>query len=142
MRIRHNLYFGQQLTRELDAIIAREGGNKSQLINDVMLEWIANRGAGKVETLLKPRLDRLSKENGQLNRELGKCRRDVGIVLEALMLFVRYVLTAFAADPEHDQAALRRGSERYDRFIAQLGRQIAAGGSNLASNDDDEEAAS
>lgn len=139
MRIRHNLYFGQQLTQALEAIVDREGGNKSQLVNDGMLDWLANRGARDLEALLQPRLDRISREIGRSRREQSKCRRDIAVVLEALMLFVRYVLTVTASDPERDQVALRRGSERYDRFIAQLGRQIAAGGTKLASNDDDDD---
>lgn len=139
MRIRHNLYFGLQLTQALEAIVDREGGNKSQLVNDGMLDWLANRGARDLEALLQPRLDRISREIGRSRREQSKCRRDIGVVLEALMLFVRYVLTVTASDPERDQVALHRGSERYDRFITQLGRQIAAGGTKLASNDDEDD---
>ncbi len=120
MGIRHNLYLGLELTKALNAIVAQEGGNKSKLVNDVMLDWLANRGMRNLANQLQPRLDRLSK---QIQRDQAKCRRDVGVVLEALM-------------------ALRRGSERYDRFIAQLGRQIAAGGTRLASDDQDEEAGS
>lgn len=142
MRIRHNLYFGRQLTEALDAIVLQAGGNKSQLVNDAMLDWLANRGARKLGIELQPRLDRISRDIGRLHRDQEKCRRDVGFVLEALMLFVRYELTVAASEPERDQAALRRGSERYDRFIAQLGRQIAAGGTRLASQTDEEEAGS
>lgn len=139
MGIRHNLYLGLELTKALDAIVAQEGGNKSKLVNDVMLDWLANRATRNLASQLQPRLDRMSKE---MRRDQAKCRRDVGVVLEALMLFVRYVLTVTASDAEHDQAALRRGSERYDRFISQLGRQIAAGGTRPLSDEHDEEASS
>lgn len=49
------------------------------------------------------------------------------MVLEAFALFVRYQLTVTAPLPEADTAALAVGNERFERFIAQLGRQIAGG---------------
>src|SRR3546814_18126395 len=84
------------------------------------LVWLARRATKEVDDLLKPRLDRIS-------REVGACRRDVEVVLEALSLFVRYQLTVTAPLPEADSAARAVGNERFERFIAQLGRQIAGG---------------
>src|SRR3546814_19776020 len=84
------------------------------------LVWLARRATKEVDDLLKPRLDRIS-------REVGACRRDVEVVLEALSLFVRYQLTVTAPLPEADSAARAVGNERFERFIAQLGRQIVGG---------------
>src|SRR3546814_5191277 len=60
-------------------------------------------------------------------RPICAVRRDVDVVLEALSLFVRYQLTVTALLPEADSAARAVGNERFERFIAQLGRQIVGG---------------
>ena len=78
---------------------------------------------------VKARLDRLS-------RDVGAARRDVEVLLEAIALFVRYQLTVTAPLPEADTAALAIGNDRFDRFISQLGRQIATGKRTLAAASD------
>lgn len=124
MKIRQNLYIDQSLSDALDALAAKPGGNKSRIVNEALKTWLARRGSKEIDELLKPRLDRLS-------REIGACRRDIEVVLEALALFVRYQLTVTAPLPEADTAALAIGKERFDRFIAQVGRQIATGKRSL-----------
>jgi predicted transcriptional regulator len=120
MKIRQNLYIDRELSDALDALAIRPGGNKSRIVNEALGTWLARRATRQVDDLLKVRLDRIS-------REIGACRRDIEVVLEALSLFVRYQLTVTAPLPEADAAAIATGNERFDRFIAQLGRQIAAG---------------
>src|SRR5947208_664667 len=120
MKVRQNLYIDQSLSDALDALALRPGGNKSRIVNEALGHWLARRATKEVDDLLKPRLDRIS-------REVGACRRDVEVVLEALSLFVRYQLTVTAPLPEADSAARAVGNERFERFIAQLGRQIAGG---------------
>lgn len=120
MKVRQNLYIDRELSDALDALAIRPGGNKSRIVNEALGTWLARRATKQVDDLLKVRLDRIS-------REIGACRRDIEVVLEALSLFVRYQLTVTAPLPEADAAAIAAGSERFDRFIAQLGRQIAGG---------------
>ena len=64
---------------------------------------------------------------GRRHVQVAAGRRDMEVVLEALALFVRYQLTVTAPLPEADAAALATGNQRFERFIAQLGRQIAGG---------------
>ncbi|API58608.1 CopG family transcriptional regulator [Tardibacter chloracetimidivorans] len=128
MKVRQNLYIDRELSDALDALAIRPGGNKSRIVNEALGTWLARRATKQVDDLLKVRLDRIS-------REIGACRRDIEVVLEALSLFVRYQLTVTAPLPEADAAALAAGNERFDRFIAQLGRQIAAGKRTLDSVD-------
>lgn len=120
MKVRQNLYIDQPLSDALEALALRPGGNKSRIVNEALGTWLARRATKEVDDLLKPRLDRIS-------REVGACRRDIEVVLEALSLFVRYQLAVTAPLPEADAAALATGNERFERFIAQLGRQIAGG---------------
>lgn len=123
MKVRQNLYIDSELGKSLDELV-RRGGNKSRIVNEALKVWLARRGAKEIDDLLKPRLDRLS-------RETAKCRRDIEVVLEALSLFIRYQLTVTAPLPEADSAALAVGNARFERFIAQLGRQIASGARTL-----------
>jgi predicted transcriptional regulator len=125
MKLRQNLYLDSELIDTLDTLASRRGGNKSRIVNEAVKVWLARRGTRELDDLLKPRLDRLS-------RDIGACRRDIEVVLEALSLFVRYQLTVTAPLPEADSAARAIGNERFERFIAQLGRQIATGKKTIA----------
>lgn len=120
MKVRQNLYIDRELSDALDALVVRRGGNKSRIVNEALKSWLARRASKEVDDLLKIRLDRIS-------REVAAGRRDTEMVLEALALFVRYQLTVTAPLPEADSAALAAGNQRFERFIAQLGRQIAGG---------------
>jgi len=120
MKVRQNLYIDRELSDALEALAIRPGGNKSRVVNEALGSWLARRATKEVDDLLKVRLDRIS-------REIATCRRDIEVVLEALALFVRYQLTVTAPLPEADAAALATGNERFERFITQLGRQIAGG---------------
>jgi predicted transcriptional regulator len=120
MKVRQNLYIDRELSDALDALVLRRGGNKSRIVNEALRSWLTRRASKEVDDLLKVRLDRIS-------RDVASARRDVEVVLEALALFVRYQLTVTAPLPEADSAALAVGNQRFERFIAQLGRQIAGG---------------
>jgi len=120
MKVRQNLYIDRELSDALDALVLRRGGNKSRIVNEALRSWLTRRASKEVDDLLKVRLDRIS-------RDVASARRDVEVVLEALALFVRYQLTVTAPLPEADTAALAVGNQRFERFIAQVGRQIAGG---------------
>lgn len=133
MKVRQNLYIDHALSEALEALAAKPGGNKSRLVNAALGEWLARRGTKEIDELFKARLDRLS-------REMAGCRRDIEVVLESLALFVRYQLTVTAPLPEADAAALAIGNDRFERFIAQLGRQLAGGKRTLTQVTDGERA--
>ena len=54
------------------------------------------------------------------------------MLLESLSLFVRYQLMVTAPLPEADAAALAIGRDRFEAFVGQVGRQIAAGKRTLS----------
>ena len=120
MKIRQNLYIDREIGDALEALAAGNRGNKSRLVNDALKDWLARRGTREVDDLLKVRLDRLS-------RELDGARRDIDVLLESLSLFVRYQLMVTAPLPEADAAGRAIGRDRFESFVAQVGRQIAAG---------------
>lgn len=120
MKIRQNLYLDREIGDALEALAAGNRGNKSHLVNDALRDWLARRGTKEIDDLLKVRLDRLS-------RELDGARRDIDVLLESLSLFVRYQLMVTAPLPEADAAGRAIGRDRFESFVAQVGRQIAAG---------------
>ena len=64
----------------------------------------------------------------QIDRRMARLERDVSISVETLALFVRFWLTTNPPLPEPDRAAAQaQAGERYDAFIAALGRRLAKG---------------
>jgi predicted transcriptional regulator len=128
MKVRQNLYIDRALSDALEAIASGPGANKSRLVNDALAAWLARRGSKEIDDLLKVRLDRMS-------REIGRVRRDNEVILESLALFVRYQLLVTAPLPEADSAALAVGRDRFEKFVAQVGRQLASGRRTLGHPD-------
>jgi hypothetical protein len=120
VKVRQNLYIDRAVSDALEALASRPGANKSRLVNDAVAAWLARRASKEVDDLLKVRLDRLS-------REIGLVRRDLDVVLESLALFVRYQLLVTAPLPEADSVALALGLDRFEKFVGQVGRQLATG---------------
>jgi hypothetical protein len=124
MKVRQNLYIDRALSDALEALATGPGANKSRLVNDAVADWLSRRGAKEVDDLFKVRLDRIS-------REVGLVRRDIDVVLESLALFVRYQLLVTAPLPEADAAARAIGNDRFEKFVGQVGRQLATGKRSL-----------
>ena len=120
MKVRQNLYIDREISDALEALASGPGANKSRLVNDAVASWLARRGTKEVDDLLKGRLDRMS-------REIAGARRDLEVLLESLSLFVRYQLTVTAPLPDSDTAARAIGRDRFEAFVAQVGRQLAGG---------------
>ena len=120
MKVRQNLYIDREISDALEALASGPGANKSRLVNDAVASWLARRGTREVDDLLKGRLDRMS-------REIAGARRDLEVLLESLSLFVRYQLTVTAPLPDADTAARAVGRDRFEAFVAQVGRQLAGG---------------
>ena len=67
------------------------------------------------------RLDRMSKQ-------LAEVHRNQQIVVESLALFVRYYLTITPPLPKSEQEPARSlGNQRFEFFVAQVGRRLAGG---------------
>lgn len=130
MKVRQNLYIDRELSDALEALAVGPGTNKSRLVNDAISAWLARRGTQEADNLFKHRLDRLSREQRVI-------RRDLEVLLESLALFVRYQLMVTAPLPGNDTAAIALGHQRFDQFIGQLGRQLASGKRTLGSDSDE-----
>ena len=128
MKVRQNLYLDREIGQALEALAAGETGNKSRLVNDALRDWLGRRGSKEVDDLLRLRLDRIS-------REVALARRDLEVLLESFSLFVRHQLTVTAPLPEGDAAAVAIGRERFEKFVAQVGRQLASSRRTLGPDD-------
>lgn len=124
MKVRQNLYLDREISKALDALAAGAHGNKSRLVNDALADWLERRGSRKLDDLLKVRLDRLT-------RETGLVRRDLEVLLESLSHFILHQLTVTAPLADADAAGRAIGRARFDSFIAEVGRNIAAGRKRL-----------
>jgi len=124
MKPRHHLYLDDELTAQLEALAAKPGSSKSAIVADALRQYLVRRGAHDIDEALKIRLDRQS-------RQMDRIERDGQVLLESLALFIRYQLTVTAPLPEPDKAARAVGQERFQKFIDQVGRQIAGGNRSL-----------
>jgi len=120
MKIRQNLYLDRDITDALEALSVGPGGNKSRLVNQALANWLARRSSSQIDDMFKIRLDRISREQARL-------ARDLEILVESFALFVRYQLVVTAPIPEGDTAALAIGRDRFEKFVRQVGRQLASG---------------
>lgn len=121
MKPRHHIYLDDALTAELNRLTRQPGASKSGIIADALRILLARGAAREVDAVLKVRLDRFS-------RAQARGERNQEILLETLALYVRWQLTVTAPLPESEQAAARAAGEaRFQSFIDQLSRRLAAG---------------
>jgi len=121
MKPRHHVYLDEELTERLDALAAKPGSSKSAIVSDALKSYLGRRAARELDDLLKVRLDRFGSQ-------LGRIERDQQVVMESLALFIRYQFMVTAPVPEADLPAARAAAqERFQSFIDQVGRRLAAG---------------
>jgi predicted DNA-binding protein len=130
MKPRHHLYLDDELTAQLDALASKPGATKSAIVADALRHYLTRRGAHSIDEVLRIRLDRQA-------RQLERVERDLQVLLESLALYVRYQLTVTAPLPEPDRAAHAVGKERFQKFIDQVGRQMAAPTRTLSAGQED-----
>jgi predicted transcriptional regulator len=121
MKPRHHLYLDEALSQELERLARKPGSSKSGIIADALRAYLV-RGAGKeADAVLKARLDRFA-------RAVARVERNQDVLLETLALYIRWQLTVTAPLPDSEQAAARAAGEaRFQSFIEQLSRRVAAG---------------
>jgi predicted transcriptional regulator len=121
MKPRHHVYLDDELTERLDALAAKPGSSKSSIVADALKSYLGRRAARELDDLLKVRLDRFG-------NQLGRIERDQQVLMESLALFIRYQFMVTAPVPEAEQATARAAAqERFQAFIDQVGRRLAAG---------------
>ena len=116
---RYTLYLSRALARKLDDTARETNGAKSALVEEALRLSLSPQQVPGIDDVLARRLDEL----GTLIKTI---ERDVAVATETLSLFVRYFLTITPPLPTDDQESARLlGKERFQVFVAQVGRQLA-----------------
>jgi predicted transcriptional regulator len=123
MRIKHTFRLPPALGARLAEYALRRRISQALVVEAALESFLSPDGAEQLEAALSRRLDRLS-------RQADRIEQVVGIVLEALGLFVRFWLANTLALPEAALPAQQaKGRERYQNFLTSLGRRLAKGSS-------------
>lgn len=122
--IRHQLYLPPDVTERLELLAAKPGATKSAILADAVTAWLDRRSANELDDKFARRIDRMS-------NQLARIERDGQVLLESLALFIHYQLAICAPLAEGDSAARAIGRDRFNAFVAQVGRQIASGKRSL-----------
>ena len=123
MKERLSVYLDAAVMAQLAAYAARRNKSLSLVAEAAIASFLSPDGPDRLEAAISRRLDRLSRQTERLERDLG-------ISVEMLALFVRFWLTVTPPMPDSSQAAAQaKGRERFEGFVASLGRRLASGGS-------------
>ena len=118
---RLSVYLDPDIMKALAAYAARRDQSRSLVAEAAIASFLSPEAAERQEAATTKRLD-------QLDRRMTRMERDLGISVEMLAVFVRFWLTTNPPLPEPVQAAARaQAGERYDAFVAALGRRLAKG---------------
>ncbi|MGY4364096.1 putative transcriptional regulator [Bradyrhizobium sp. LB1.3] len=118
---RLSVYLEPDVMKALSAHAARRGHSMSLVAEAGIASFLSPDAAERQEAAITKRLD-------QIDRRMTRVERDVGISVETLAVFVRFWLTTTPALPEPAaQAARAKAGERYEAFVAALGRRLATG---------------
>ena len=126
MKPKLSVYLSDHVAKRLTLAANRPGTNKSAIVDAALDRFLNPERDQSGDAALVRRLDRMS-------RQLGHIDRDLSITAETIALFVRYYLTITPPLPSGDQDAARAlGRERFDMFVAQVGKRVASGGRLVA----------
>jgi hypothetical protein len=121
MKPKLSIYLSDNVADRLALAARRPGANKSAIVDSALDRFLNPERDPTGDAALMRRLDRT-------NRQLDRIDRDLGIMAETLALYIRYYLTITPPLPLADQAAARAlGHERFDLFVAQIGKRVASG---------------
>ncbi|TWB03681.1 CopG family transcriptional regulator [Bradyrhizobium stylosanthis] len=126
MKPKLSAYVSDSVAQRLEIAAKRPGSNKSAIVEAALDRFLNPERDASGDAALIRRLDRMS-------RQLERTDRDLSVTAETIALFIRYYLTITPPLPAGDQDAARAlGRERFEMFVAQVGKRIASGGKLVA----------
>jgi hypothetical protein len=126
MKPKLSVYLSDHVAERLTLAAKRPGTNRSAIVDAALDRFLNPERDTSGDGALIRRLDRVS-------RQLDRLDRDSSIMAETIALFVRYYLTITPPLPSGDQEAARAlGRERFEIFVAQVGKRVASGGRLVA----------
>src|SRR5262249_56798297 len=115
-----SIYLDQEIFRSLEAYATRQRKPKSLVAEAAIASFLSPDDSDRREAAIAKRLDRIV-------RVLERLERNNGVALEAIALFVPFLLTSSPPLPEHSSpSAPAEGAERHDRLVQALGRRHAS----------------
>lgn len=118
---RLSVYLDPEIMSGLVEYAARRNHSRSLVAEAAIASFLSPDAAERQEAATTKRLD-------QIDRRITRLERDIGISVETMALFVRFWLTTNPPLPEPAQAAAKaKAGERYNMFVAALGRRLAKG---------------
>jgi hypothetical protein len=116
-KTRYQLFLEPRLAERLEQLATRPGVSRSAILVEALDAWLSRQGTHELDERFGPRLDRISKQNARV-------QRDIQVLLESLSLFLHYLFCLHAQLPEPDAAARAIGRDRFQKFVDQVGRRI------------------
>lgn len=121
VKARLSVYLAPETMEALAAYADRRDRSRSLVAEAAIAHFLSPDADEAREAALTKRLD-------QLDRRMNRLERDVGIAVEMTAMFVRFWLSNSPPPPEAERALLsKQGGERYDTYMAALGRRLAKG---------------
>lgn len=126
-----SVYLDPPIHGQLADYAARRSLSQSLVAEAAIASFLSPDAAEQREAAIAKRLD-------QTDRRMARLERDVGIAVETLAVFIRFWLATTPTLPEPAANATRaKAAERYDAFVAALGRRLAKGPRLLAEISED-----
>lgn len=120
-RIKHTFRLPPDISRQLAEFAIRKRATQASIVETAIASFLSPDGSERMEAAVTRRLDRLSKQNEQLEFQ-------VEVTNEALALFVRFWLNANPPMPDAALAAAQaQGKQRYEGFVQALARKLETG---------------
>lgn len=126
MKAKISVYLSDSVAQRLVLAARRPGANKSAIVDAALDRFLNPERDSAGDAALVRRLDRMT-------AQVGRVDRDLSIMAETVALYIRYYLTITPPLPSGDQDAARAlGRERFEMFVAQVGKRVASGGRLVA----------
>jgi predicted transcriptional regulator len=120
-----SIYLDPEIFNSLEVFAKRQPKPKSLVAEAAIASFLSPDDSDRREAAIAKRLDRIV-------HVFERLERNDSVALETIALFIRFLLTATPALPEHSSPAARaKGAERYDRFVEALGRRLSSGSTIL-----------
>ena len=121
MKQKISVQLPEELFAELEAATEQKGTTRTAIVEAALRQFLSDGAETDDEVALRRRLEWMSRQLEQLERELR-------IVNETVALHARFHLTITARMPQtHQRAACLLGQERFEVFAAQVGRRVHLG---------------
>lgn len=116
-KTRHQFYLPDDLSERLEELAAKPGSSKTTILTDALRAWLERKAGDELDRRFGPRLDRQSRTNDRIEGLLEQ-------VFGVLEILVLYQMTLTAHQPPFDEATVRLGRARFDKFMEQVARRL------------------